>query len=92
MTATDQNWRTLDAVETVAKRRETTPAAVALAWLLARPEVSTVIIGARTVQQLQDNLSALSIKLTAEDVKQLDEVSQPAWGYPYSFIGAREPW
>jgi len=92
MTATDQNWRTLDAVETVAKRRETTPAAVALAWLLARPEVSTVIIGARTVQQLQDNLSAFSIKLTAEDVRQLDEVSQPAWGYPYSFIGAREPW
>jgi len=92
MTATDQNWRTLDAVETVAKRRETTPAAVALAWLLARPEVSTVIIGARMVQQLQDNLSAFSIKLTAEDVRQLDEVSQPAWGYPYSFIGAREPW
>ena len=92
MTATDQNWRTLDAVETVAKRRETTPAAVALAWLLARPEVSTVIIGARTVQQLQDNLSAFSIKLTAEDVRQLDEVSQPPWGYPYSFIGAREPW
>jgi len=91
-TATDQNWRTLDAVEAVAKRRETTPAAVALAWLLARPEVSTVIIGARTVQQLQDNLRALSVKLTAEDVKQLDEVSQPAWGYPYGFIGRWEPW
>ena len=44
------------------------------------------------MQQLQDNLSAFSIKLTAEDVRQLDEVSQPAWGYPYSFIGAREPW
>jgi aryl-alcohol dehydrogenase-like predicted oxidoreductase len=92
MTATDQNWRTLDAVEAVAKRRESTPAAVALAWLLARPEVSTVIIGARTVQQLQDNLRALSVKLTGEDVKQLDEVSQPAWGYPYGFIGNREPW
>jgi len=92
MTATDQNWRTLDAVQTVAQRRETTPAAVALAWLLARPELSTVIIGARTVQQLQDNLKALSVKLAAEDIKQLDEASQPAWGYPYSFIGAREPW
>jgi len=92
VTATDQNWRTLDAVEAVARRRESTPAAVALAWLLARPEVSTVIIGARTVQQLQDNLRALSVKLTGEDVKQLDEISQPAWGYPYGFIGAREPW
>jgi aryl-alcohol dehydrogenase-like predicted oxidoreductase len=92
MTATDQNWRTLDAVQTVAQRRETTPAAIALAWLLARPELSTVIIGARTVQQLQDNLKALSVKLAAEDLKQLDEVSQLAWGYPYSFIGTREPW
>src|SRR4051812_3470409 len=63
MTATDQNWRTLDAVQTVAQRRETTPSAVALAWLLAKPEVSTVIIGARTIQQLQENLKAFSVKL-----------------------------
>ena len=92
MTATDQNWRTLDAVQTVAQRRETTPAAVALAWLLAKQEVSTVIVGARTVQQLQENLKALSVTLTADDLKQLNEVSQPNWGYPYNFIGAREPW
>src|SRR3954464_3267427 len=58
MTATDQNWRTLEAVQTGAPRRETTPAAVALAWLLAKPEVSTVMVGARTVQQLQENLNA----------------------------------
>ena len=92
MTATDQNWRTLDAVQTVAQRRETTPAAVALAWLLAKQEVSTVIVGARTVQQLQENLKALSVTLTADDLKQLSEVSQPNWGYPYNFIGSREPW
>jgi aryl-alcohol dehydrogenase-like predicted oxidoreductase len=92
MTATEQNWRTLDAVEALAQRRESTPAAVALAWLLAKPEVSTVIVGARTVRQLQDNLKAISVKLTADDVKQLDVVSEPVWGYPYNFIGTREPW
>ena len=92
MTATDQNWRTLDAVLAVAQRHDTTPASVALAWLLAKPEVSSVIVGARSVQQLQDNLRALQVKLSAQDLKELDEVSAPAWGYPYNFIGAREPW
>ena len=92
MTATEQNWRTLEAVEAIARRHDGTPAAVALAWLLARPEVSSVIVGARTVQQLQDNLRALSLKLSSEEQTQLEEVSRPAWGYPYSFIGGREPW
>jgi aryl-alcohol dehydrogenase-like predicted oxidoreductase len=92
MTATDQNWRTLDAVETTARRHDTTPSAVALAWLLAKPEVSSVIVGARTTQQLKENLRAVALRLSADDLKQLDEVSQPSWGYPYGFIGAREPW
>ena len=92
MTATDQNWRTLDAVLAVAQRHDTTPASVALAWLLAKPEVSSVIVGARNIAQLQDNLRCLAVKLTPADVKELDDVSQPAWGYPYSFIGSREPW
>ena len=90
--ATEQNWKTLEAVQAVAKRRETTPAAVSLAWLLSKPEVSSIIVGARSVPQLQDNLKALEVKLTSEDVKELDTVSAPAWGYPYGFIGGREPW
>jgi aryl-alcohol dehydrogenase-like predicted oxidoreductase len=92
MTATDQSWRTLDKVLEVARRHDTSPASIALAWLLAKPEVSSVIVGARTVDQLKDNLRALEVKLSAQEIKDLDEVSQPAWGYPYSFIGAREPW
>jgi aryl-alcohol dehydrogenase-like predicted oxidoreductase len=92
MTATEQNWRTLEVVETVARRHDTTPASVALAWLLAKPEVSSVIVGARNVPQLQDNLRALQVKLTEADVKELTDVSAPNWGYPYNFIGAREPW
>jgi aryl-alcohol dehydrogenase-like predicted oxidoreductase len=92
MTATEQNWRTLEVVETVARRHDTTPASVALAWLLAKPEVSSVIVGARNVPQLQDNLRAVQVKLTEADVKELTDVSAPNWGYPYNFIGAREPW
>jgi aryl-alcohol dehydrogenase-like predicted oxidoreductase len=92
MTATEQNWRTLDKLLEVAQRKDSPPGAVALAWLLAKPEVSSVIIGARTVQQLHDNLRALEVKLTAQDVNELDDASAPQWGYPYNFIGAREPW
>jgi aryl-alcohol dehydrogenase-like predicted oxidoreductase len=91
-TATEANWRTLDAVLAVAQRRETTPSAVSLAWLLQKPEVSSVIVGARNLLQLKENLKALEVKLSADDLKQLDEVSKPNWGYPYSFIASREPW
>ncbi len=91
-TATEANWRTLDAVLAVAQRRETTPSAVSLAWLLQKPEVSSVIVGARNLLQLKENLKALEVKLSADDLKQLDEVSKPNWGYPYTFIASREPW
>jgi aryl-alcohol dehydrogenase-like predicted oxidoreductase len=89
---TPQSWATLEKVREVAVRHGTTPAAVSLAWLLARPEVSTLVVGARTVRQLEENLAALEVRLAPEDVAELDQVSAPAWGYPYSFIGAREPW
>jgi aryl-alcohol dehydrogenase-like predicted oxidoreductase len=87
-----QSWAVLDEVRRVAAAHGTTPAAVSLAWLLARPEVSTIIVGARTVAQLDENLAALSVRLTPEDVAALDRISEPAWGYPYAFIGVREPW
>ncbi|HLM75160.1 MAG TPA: aldo/keto reductase [Polyangiaceae bacterium] len=88
----ERSWGLLDVVGNIAKRRETTHAAVALAWLLSRPEVSTIIIGARTVGQLEDNLKATELKLAQEDIKELDDASKPEWGYPYAFIGARGPW
>ena len=85
-------WAALDAVRAIAKRRETTPAAVAIAWLLARPEVTTVLVGARDVPQLEENLRSLEVKLDADDLAALESASAPEWGYPYSFIGMREPW
>jgi aryl-alcohol dehydrogenase-like predicted oxidoreductase len=85
-------WRALAAAEKVAKELESTPARVSLAWLLAKPEVSSVIIGARDVKQLDDNLAAAALKLSPSHVELLDKASEPAWGYPYDFIGMRERW
>jgi aryl-alcohol dehydrogenase-like predicted oxidoreductase len=82
-----RSYDLIDVLEKVAKRREATPAQIAIAWLLARAEVSSVILGARTVAQLDDNLRSAEIKLAPEDVKELDEGSVPDWAYPYAFIG-----
>lgn len=88
----DENWRILDTVREIAARHETSPAAVSLAWLLAKKVVSTIVVGARTVDQWKDNMRALRVNLTTDEVRTLDEVSAPAWGYPYDFIAMREPW
>jgi aryl-alcohol dehydrogenase-like predicted oxidoreductase len=88
----DRMWNVIEVLGRVAKRRETTHAAVALAWLLAKPVVSTVIVGARTIDQLEDNLRATDVKLAAEDVRELDEASAPPWDYPYDFIARTQPW
>lgn len=82
----DRGWRTVDAVKAIAREKETTASAVALAWLLAKPTVSSVIFGARSLAQLDDNLKAAEVKLTAEEVQRLDEASRFEVGYPYKFI------
>lgn len=82
----DRGWRILDVVNAIAKERETTAAAVSLAWLLAKPTVSSVIFGARSVEQLDDNLKGADVKLSAGEVQRLDDVSAVDPGYPYKFI------
>jgi aryl-alcohol dehydrogenase-like predicted oxidoreductase len=67
----------------VAAARGASPAQVALAWLLGRPTVTSLIIGARTEEQLRDNLGAASLTLTLEECVALDKVSAPALAYPY---------
>jgi aryl-alcohol dehydrogenase-like predicted oxidoreductase len=89
---TDRGWAILDAVRAVAARRGTTPAAVSLAWLLARPECTTIVLGARTVAQLEENLGCVDVRLEPEELAELDRLTEPAWGYPYDFIRMREPW
>jgi aryl-alcohol dehydrogenase-like predicted oxidoreductase len=83
----DRGWRTIAAVKAIAKEKETTASAVSLAWLLAKPAVTSVIFGARSLEQLDDNLKAVDVKLTDDDVKRLDEASAFELGYPYTFLG-----
>ena len=72
----------VDAMRPVAARHAVSVAQVALAWLLAEPAVSSVIIGAKTVAQLTDNLAATKLALTAEDMAMLNAVSQLPAEYP----------
>lgn len=78
-----------DVVEKVIRLAEeigSTPARVALNWVCSRPGVTSPIIGARTIQQLEDNLAALDVQLTTEHMRILNEVSEPALNFPAEFI------
>jgi len=79
----DLLWDIVDVINEVAKGRGVSGAQVALAWLLQRPLVASVIIGGRNLQQFEDNLKAAELKLSAEEVKKLDAVSRPPLIYPY---------
>jgi aryl-alcohol dehydrogenase-like predicted oxidoreductase len=83
----ERNWKILDAVRAVAGETGATPSAVSLAWLLAKPQVTSVIFGARTIAQLEPNLAAAELALTPAQVKALDDASAVPLGYPYEFIG-----
>ncbi len=83
---TPRNWDIIDAVVAVAEEVGATPAQVALAWLLHKPEVTSVIFGARTVAQVDDNLPAASLRLAPEHVQRLDDASAFELGYPYDFM------
>jgi aryl-alcohol dehydrogenase-like predicted oxidoreductase len=76
-------YKVVDALDAVASETGKTVPQVALNWLLRKPTVASVIIGARNEQQLRDNLAAASFTLTSEQVKKLDEASAPQVAYPY---------
>jgi aryl-alcohol dehydrogenase-like predicted oxidoreductase len=81
-----RNWNILAAVKEIAAEVSSTPAAVSLAWLLAKPQVSSVIFGARTVEQLEANLPGADLELSAAQVAKLDQASAFDVGYPYTFM------
>lgn len=76
-------FNVVDALREISQETGRTIPQVAINWLLQRPTVSTVIIGARNVEQLKDNLGAVGWNLTQEQVKKLDEVSSKDLPYPY---------
>jgi aryl-alcohol dehydrogenase-like predicted oxidoreductase len=76
-------YKVVDALDAIAKETGKTVPQVALNWLLRKPTVASVIIGARNEQQLRDNLAAASFTLTSDQIAKLDEASAPQIAYPY---------
>jgi aryl-alcohol dehydrogenase-like predicted oxidoreductase len=92
---TDRAWACVAAMREIGAAHDASVARVALAWLLAKPHVMTVIIGAKTIEQLDDNLAATGLTLTADEVARLDQVSALPSEYPGWMLdrqgGARQP-
>jgi aryl-alcohol dehydrogenase-like predicted oxidoreductase len=85
---TDRTWHVIDAVQKVAEDRGASMAEVALAWVTARPAVSSTILGARTLDQLEANLRSADLHLTAAETAALDAASDPhPVDYPYGELG-----
>jgi aryl-alcohol dehydrogenase-like predicted oxidoreductase len=72
---TEQNYALIDLLEQLAAPRGASVAQLALAWLLQRPAITAPIVGANSVEQLDDILGALMVQLTAEEVAQIDAAS-----------------
>jgi len=89
--AQERTWDIIVAVEEIAKTRGVSMAQVALSWVAARPAVTSVILGARTSEQLADNLGAAELVLSAEETTRLNEISAPTPGqYPYGVNGTNQ--
>lgn len=73
---TAQNWTVLDELASLAKARGKSISQMALGWLLSRPEITAPIIGPRTIEQLNDNLGAVSLRLSAAETETLEGVSR----------------
>jgi aryl-alcohol dehydrogenase-like predicted oxidoreductase len=89
-------WKILDVIAPIAKAHGCSSARISLAWLLTRPFVTSVIIGAKRLDQLRDNIAAAELKLTEHEIKQLDEVSAlppeyPGWMVPFQNINRLDP-
>jgi aryl-alcohol dehydrogenase-like predicted oxidoreductase len=87
----ERTWDVLDALRTIAETRGITMAQVALSWVVDRPAVSSVILGARTLEQLESNLGAADVHLSQEETDELDRASDPgAADYPYGRPGIEQ--
>jgi aryl-alcohol dehydrogenase-like predicted oxidoreductase len=87
----ERTWTVIRTVEAIAEQRGSSMAQIALAWLVDRPAVASVILGARTLEQLDDNLAAADLHLTEEETARLDAASDPAAAdYPYGGPGTEQ--
>ena len=82
----EKTYEIIDELARIARETDATPAAVALAWVQSRPGVASTIIGARRLDQLEQNLAALNVTLKPEHIAALDRVSEPSLSFPTPFL------
>jgi len=80
----EKTYTLIDELEVLARAHDTTVARVALAWLQAQPGVTSTIIGARRLDQLEDNVRALEVRLTTDELARLEALTKPTFGFPQS--------
>jgi aryl-alcohol dehydrogenase-like predicted oxidoreductase len=89
--ADERTWAILDALASTAAAHDVSSSQVALAWVSAQPAVTSVILGARTVAQLADNMASADLTLTAEELQTLTDLSAPQVdAYPYGVAGVAQ--
>jgi aryl-alcohol dehydrogenase-like predicted oxidoreductase len=82
----EKTYDVVDELEIIAKAHDTSVASVALAWVHAKPGVTSIIIGARRMSQFEDNIRALDVTLTAEELARLNAITEPTLGFPQSML------
>ena len=92
----ERTWKILDVIAPIARVHGCSAARISLAWLLAKPVVTSIIIGAKRLDQLNDNLAAMDLKLAPDEIKQLDEISAlpqeyPGWMIPFQGADRTDP-
>jgi aryl-alcohol dehydrogenase-like predicted oxidoreductase len=87
----NRTWDVIEAVESIADKRGLSMAQIALAWVTGRPAVTSTILGARTITQLENNLASADVSLDADEIASLDAASDPAApDYPYGTMGVEQ--
>jgi aryl-alcohol dehydrogenase-like predicted oxidoreductase len=82
----ESTYELIDELENIANAHQATVASVALAWVRAQPAVSSVIIGARRLAQLEDNVRAADVNLTADEAARLNALTDPTFGFPHNML------
>jgi diketogulonate reductase-like aldo/keto reductase len=82
----DKTYALIDELEVIAETHDTNVASVALAWVRAQAGVASVIIGARRLSQLEDNVRAVDVNLTADELARLDALTKPRFGFPHNML------
>lgn len=88
---TERNLGIAEVVNRIAQEMDRTPAQVALAWTLAQPGVTSTVLGARTPEQLLENLAALTVEFSPEQLADLDQASAIELGFPHDFLAQVRP-